>query len=153
VFELALTRCFEVPVLRGAAGLTLTKAIVRTNQGGAAVFGTGTPRRWAPSIAAKDGFPAGHRFLMPEAAKAPLADRDAAPHGWRPQARSALGLELPSAAVVLTMRERCSSQVCREGNPDARYAAPDIRKMGRPGARTGSRDYRDAPVTRKGLRR
>ena len=41
MFELALTRCFEVPVLRGDAALTLTKAIVRTNQGGAAVFGTG----------------------------------------------------------------------------------------------------------------
>jgi hypothetical protein len=128
VLELALTGSFEVPVLRGAAGLTLTKAIVRTNQDSASVFGTGTPRRWAPSIAAKDGFPAGHRPVMPEAAKAPLAGRDATPHGWSPQARTAFGLELASPAVVLTMRERCSSQVSREGKPDARYAAPDIRK-------------------------
>jgi hypothetical protein len=42
VFELAASRCFEVPVLRGTAELTPTKAIGPANQESGAVFRTGT---------------------------------------------------------------------------------------------------------------
>ena len=93
------------------------------------------------SLAAIDdgrgGLFAGHRAVMPHGARDPPEDQGPMPNRSRPEIRLALRLELPPATMVLTLRERWSSQVSREGSRDGQHPAPDIKRIGRPGARMG----------------